>query len=59
MFIRTQSIGLMPEIEDHCINDLSSCDNAELKGQVMSAGQQHSLVNVTCSGNAMLTREVS
>lgn len=49
----------MPEIEDNCINDLSSCDNVELKGQVMNAGQQYSIFHVACSGNAMLTREVS
>jgi hypothetical protein len=34
MHIRTQSISLMPEIEDNCIEDLASCKNPEIKGEV-------------------------
>jgi hypothetical protein len=34
MSIRTQSIGLMPEIEDNCIQDLATCKNPEIKGEV-------------------------
>ncbi len=34
MHIRSQSIGLMPEIEDNCIIDLATCKNPEVKGEV-------------------------
>jgi hypothetical protein len=34
MHIRTQAIGLMPEIEDNCITDLATCKNPEVKGEV-------------------------
>jgi golgi apparatus protein 1 len=34
MRIRTQSIDLMPEIEENCIADLASCKNPEVKGEV-------------------------
>ncbi|CAF2406151.1 unnamed protein product [Rotaria sp. Silwood2] len=34
MHIRTQSIGLMPEIEDNCLADLAICKNPEIKGEV-------------------------
>jgi hypothetical protein len=34
MYIRTQSIGLMPEIEDNCMIDLATCKNPEIKGEV-------------------------
>jgi hypothetical protein len=34
MHIRTQSIGLMPEIEKSCIQDLATCKNPEIKGEV-------------------------
>jgi len=34
MRIRAQSIGLMPEIQDSCIEDLATCKNPEVKGQV-------------------------
>ncbi|CAF4465471.1 unnamed protein product, partial [Rotaria sp. Silwood2] len=33
MHIRTQSIGLMPEIEDNCLTDLAICKNPEIKGE--------------------------
>ncbi|CAF3848511.1 unnamed protein product [Rotaria sp. Silwood1] len=33
MHIRTQSIGLMPEIEDNCLTDLATCKNPEIKGE--------------------------
>lgn len=34
MHIRTQSIGLMPEIEHNCLTDLATCKNPEIKGEV-------------------------
>ena len=34
MHIRTQAIGLMPEIEDNCLTDLATCKNPEVKGEV-------------------------
>jgi len=34
MHIRTQAIGLMPEIENNCIQDLATCRNPEVKGEV-------------------------
>jgi hypothetical protein len=34
MHIRIQSIGLMPEIEDNCMQDLATCRNPEIKGEV-------------------------
>jgi len=34
MHIRTQAIGLMPEIENNCIQDLTTCKNPEIKGEV-------------------------
>jgi hypothetical protein len=34
MRIRAQSIGLMPEIQDSCIDDLATCKNPEVKGEV-------------------------
>ncbi|CAF3796085.1 unnamed protein product, partial [Rotaria sordida] len=33
MHIRTQAIGLMPEIEDNCLTDLTTCKNPEIKGE--------------------------
>jgi hypothetical protein len=36
MRIRSQSIGLMPDIEDNCITDLATCKNPEVKGEVIS-----------------------
>ncbi|CAF3401610.1 unnamed protein product [Rotaria socialis] len=33
MHIRTQAIGLMPEIEDNCLTDLATCKNPEVKGE--------------------------
>jgi hypothetical protein len=34
MRIRSQSVGLMPEIDDNCIIDLATCNNPEVKGEV-------------------------
>lgn len=34
MHIRAQAIGLMPEIEDSCMDDLATCKNPEIKGEV-------------------------
>ena len=34
MRIRSQTIGLMPEIEDKCMTDLATCQNPEVKGEV-------------------------
>jgi hypothetical protein len=34
MHIRTQAIGLMPEIETNCLTDLATCKNPEVKGEV-------------------------
>jgi hypothetical protein len=34
MHIRSQTIGLMPEIENNCIRDLATCRNVEIKGEV-------------------------
>ena len=34
MHIRSQAIGLMPEIEDNCMEDLATCKNPEIKGEV-------------------------
>lgn len=35
MRIRTTAIGLMPEIEDNCIEDLAACKNTDVKGEVI------------------------
>lgn len=32
--IRSQAIGLMPEIQDNCIIDLATCKNSDAKGEV-------------------------
>ncbi|CAF1437679.1 unnamed protein product, partial [Adineta steineri] len=40
MHIRTQAIGLMPEIEDNCIEDLATCKNPEIKGEEMKCLQK-------------------
>ncbi|CAF1086846.1 unnamed protein product [Adineta steineri] len=40
MHIRTQAIGLMPEIEDNCIEDLATCKNPEVKGEEMKCLQK-------------------
>ncbi|CAF3536870.1 unnamed protein product [Rotaria socialis] len=40
MRTRTTSIGLMPEIEDKCIEDLASCKNPEIKGEEMKCLQK-------------------
>ncbi|CAF2982769.1 unnamed protein product, partial [Rotaria sp. Silwood2] len=32
--IRTQDIGLMPEIEDNRITDLATCQNLEVEGEL-------------------------
>jgi len=34
MRIRSQSVGLMPEVEDKCIEDLASCNRHQIKGEV-------------------------
>ena len=34
MHIRTQSVDLMPEIEQNCMSDLASCRNNDVKGEV-------------------------
>ena len=34
MRIRSQSVNLMPEIEDHCMYDLANCKNPDVKGEV-------------------------
>ena len=34
MRIRSQSVGLMPEIEEECRTDLATCKNPEVKGEV-------------------------
>lgn len=34
MQIRSQSINLMPEIEENCIIDLATCRNTDVKGEV-------------------------
>lgn len=34
MHIRTQSIDLMPEIEQNCIQDLAGCPKTDVKGEV-------------------------
>ncbi|CAF2082393.1 unnamed protein product, partial [Rotaria magnacalcarata] len=33
MHIRTEAIGLMPEIEDNCLTDLATCKNSEVIGE--------------------------
>ncbi|UJR21808.1 hypothetical protein I4U23_024886 [Adineta vaga] len=40
MHIRTQSIGLMPEIEDNCMEDLATCKNPGIKGEEMNCLQK-------------------
>ncbi len=34
MNIRAQAIGLMPEIEQNCMQDLATCKNPDIKGEV-------------------------
>ncbi len=34
MYIRAQAIGLMPEVEQNCMQDLATCKNPEIKGEV-------------------------
>jgi len=34
MNIRAQAIGLMPEVEQNCMQDLATCKNPEIKGEV-------------------------
>lgn len=34
MRIRSQAIGLMPEIQDNCIIDLATCKRLGVKGEV-------------------------
>ncbi|CAF0823028.1 unnamed protein product [Adineta ricciae] len=40
MRIRSQTIGLMPEIEDKCMTDLATCQNPEVKGEEMKCLQK-------------------
>lgn len=40
MHIRSQSIDLMPEIEENCITDLATCRNTEMKGEEMKCLQK-------------------
>ncbi|UJR27806.1 hypothetical protein I4U23_009075 [Adineta vaga] len=40
MRIRSQTIGLMPEIEDKCITDLATCKNPQVKGEEMKCLQK-------------------
>jgi hypothetical protein len=37
MYIRKQAISLMPEIENNCLRDLTTCRNVEVKGEVRRA----------------------
>ncbi|CAF1437662.1 unnamed protein product [Adineta steineri] len=40
MSMRSKSIGLMPEIEDNCIEDLATCANPDVKGEEMKCLQK-------------------
>ncbi|CAF1472781.1 unnamed protein product [Adineta ricciae] len=40
MHIRSQSIGLLPEVEDNCMEDLATCKNPEVKGEEMRCLQK-------------------
>ncbi|CAF3928857.1 unnamed protein product, partial [Rotaria magnacalcarata] len=40
MRTRTTSVGLMPEIEDNCIEDLATCKNPEIKGEELKCLQK-------------------
>jgi len=40
MQIRSQSINLMPEIEENCITDLATCRNTDVKGEEMNCLQK-------------------
>ena len=59
MNIRGQSIGLLPEIEDNCIQDLATCKGTDVKGEVKGREERpHRKIYSTRLGTEMLAREV-
>ena len=59
MNIRGQSIGLLPEIEDKCIQDLATCKGTEVKGEVSRREERlDRKIYSTRLGTEMLAREV-
>jgi hypothetical protein len=60
MHIRTQAIGLMPEIEDSCMTDLATCKNPEVKGEVRKTILLISwkFYDIIFLGNEMFTKKI-
>lgn len=56
--IRSQSIGLMPEIQDNCIIDLATCKNPDMKGEVSEKIDHCDDVWLFDLGNSMFTKEI-
>lgn len=55
MHIRSQSIDLMPEIEQNCMIDLATCKGTEVKGEV-SEDHLKRIDKEFSLGNEMFTR---
>ena len=48
MHIRAQSIDLMPEIEQNCIQDLVGCAKTDVKGEVSQIMRKNNHENGFC-----------
>lgn len=57
MHIRSQSIDLMPEIEQNCMTDLATCRNTDVKGEV-SDERQPKRNEIVRLGNEMSAKEI-